>query len=152
MKQKEQLQLSEYEVTTRVVNQLYKLRRKFASAFELIRAVEQFGLFHGVVEDFGNGYGYREFREGEKIATRAYAEQGWNNPSFSCVQTRNRWRCQLGFGVHSLELTFSTKNGQITEINPDSVESQVCWDSETKEGRIAEIRNLLTNEKGKYAE
>ncbi len=128
----------------KVILILRKIGSKFGSAYDLIRLVEEFGLFHGQAswdeDDYSHEYPQLEdFCFGDPLEPSCSAEQGWSHPMFSCLNYDGFWQCSLGYGVHGVDLTFSP-SGELVGILTDSHPSQRCWG---EGNRIQQVLDLL---------
>jgi len=127
-----------------VAEQLRRIGAKFGSAKLLANVVEQFGLFHGVVETDEDGWSLRQFYDNEKPLPSCHAEDGLFFPTFSCVIENNQiWVCKVGFGTHDLFLGFDIGIGLAVEIQPDGMPSERCWNATSIPGRVKEIQRMI---------
>ena len=117
----------------RVIDTLRKLS-KFPSADKLAEAVKELGLFDGKVY-FNNG----KWELSDKRLYKPHYSEINNNPIFGAINQYGiygQWICQIGFGVHYVQLKFSMTTGELFEVLPDKKKG--FW-----EERIREIYNLL---------
>lgn len=126
----------------KVTSTLAKLGSKFASAYDLLNLVEEFGLFHGEgsLWDEGDYYPQLEgFHYGDPEQPSCSAQQGWANPTFSCLNHEGFWQASLGYGLHGVDLTFSPE-GELVGVLCDSHPSQRCWG---EGNRVQQVLDLL---------
>jgi hypothetical protein len=123
----------------RVIDTLRKLSQKFPSADKLAEAVKELGLFDGKVY-FNNG----KWELSDKRLYKPHYSEINNNPIFGAINQYGiygQWICQIGFGVHYVQLIFSMTTGELFEVLPDKKKG--FWKDDNPEERIREIYNLL---------
>ena len=131
-----------------VINTLLKLSKKFPDAEMLSLAVNEFGLFHGIVyRGKKNNWHFSHWDENEKLLFAYHYPEYENIPlTFACTLFEDKWECLLSFGKHFVWLQFDTNTGNITRIIPDDKDAEQFWITKHYKSRKAEIRSLIKNE------
>lgn len=109
----------------RVCQTLRKLTGLFASAGSLAEAVEQLGLFDGIVS-WGDEGDIELEDAGNCPSPNSWAQQGWAFPHLVAHTEAGTWHCRVGYGVHHVELGFGP-DGTLISVDPDDFPSQRCW-------------------------
>lgn len=143
------------EFMKKIIATLRKLNVKFQSADYLVDAIQHIGFFNGIAEFKDGDWSYFPFyRVGINIDWDEYYK--WDDrycdcdfnknsdiPDFACMRTENYWWCRIATKKHYVDLGFDIYTGELKDIQPDYKNLVNFWKSDTKEGRIQEIKDLL---------
>ena len=132
----------------KVIETLLKISKKFPSAKYLASAVEEYGLFDGLISFDEEGiHCYHWWEDGDRTPFDHYGKKS-DDLSFGCANYCTIWKCILCSGSHYIKLSFNVKNGDLMFIIPDSSKSKGFWKTDTFEERSNEIEKILRSDYG----
>ena len=126
----------------KVISTLFKLSKKFPLAKQLINAIDEYGLFNGIVRVYDECE-FKEWSDNDDPKTWCHLEKGTPTMTFACIRKENYWQCKIEEGKHFVALTFSIPEGDLYCIYPDDHESEHLWIEDTRKNRVKEIKELL---------
>lgn len=123
----------------RVCQTLRKISSLFGSANDLAEAVENLGLFNGLVS-----WGDEEIEiiNTDLRSPDSWAQEGWAFPHFVSHTEAGTWHCRIGYGAHHVALGFGA-DGSLVSVEPDDQPSQRCWGTDDIEKRRARVKALV---------
>jgi len=134
----------------KVIEVILKVGRKFSSATMLAFAIEQFGLFDGVVYWDEKGLHLIPWREDENEPAIPFCRINTVTgiEYFGACYYGATWECKLcSYSGSYIFLIFDHKTGDIVNIIPDDKKGNDFWESDDPEERMQEIEDLIKEEK-----
>jgi len=142
LQEKEELEKKMEVAKNKVISTLFRISKKFPLAKQLINAIDEYGLFNGIVRVYDE-WEIKEWSEDDDPKTWCHLEKGTPTMTFACIRKNNYWQCRVEEGKHFVVLTFSIPEGDLYCIYPDDNSSEHLWIEDTRKNRVQEIKELL---------